>query len=71
MASANSRIDIRVGNPEKDAWMKVAEEKGVTLTQLIKQAVRIHVQDWNSNSPRVTTSGSTYVWEGDARNEEI
>jgi len=55
MASHNSRIDIRVGNPEKDAWMKVAEEKGMTLTQLIKQAVRIHVADFNANTPRITT----------------
>ncbi len=49
MAVPNSRIDIRISNPEKDVWSSVADAHGLTLTQLIKQSVRSTVQSYQSN----------------------
>ncbi len=47
--SHNSRIDIRVSNPEKEQWMAFAEAQGMKLTELIKQAMRQRVADGASN----------------------
>ena len=56
--SPNSRIDIRISNPEKAQWQEFAESRGMTLTQMIKQSVRSHVADHQANHPPITTSGS-------------
>ena len=69
MTVPNSRIDIRVSNPEKDQWQQAADALGITMTQLIKMSVRLQVQQARTNfftaSSGVTinsgnsTSGST------------
>lgn len=41
--SANSRIDLRISNPEKEQWASFAKENGLTLTEMIKQSVRTTV----------------------------
>jgi len=47
--SHNSRIDIRISNPEKEAWQKHADSQGLKLTELIKQSVRQKIADSQSN----------------------
>ena len=59
MATPNSRIDIRISNPEKDVWHQVADEMGVTLTQLIKWSVRDRVNAHNKDATFYIGSGST------------
>lgn len=54
----NSRIDIRISNPEKEQWQAFAESRGMTLTEMIKQSVRQKVSDYQANTPRIETSGA-------------
>jgi len=49
MGSPNSRVDLRISNPEKAAWQACADERGMTLTEMIKQSVRVAVTDHNAN----------------------
>jgi hypothetical protein len=60
MAVPNSRIDIRISNPEKDVWSTVADAHGLTLTQLIKQSVRLTVQTY-TNNVSVTGGNTTFT----------
>ncbi len=61
----NARIDIRISNPEKEAWVAYASARGMDLTQMIKQAVRTAVADSQANVPYLTTSsgsGTSVTW---------
>lgn len=53
----NSRIDIRISNPEKEQWQAFADARGMTLTEMIKQSVRSKVADHSANVPAIQTSG--------------
>lgn len=57
-----NRVDLLIERETKEAWIRLAKERGISLTELIKRAIEAYAKPKESNKVTPPASFQDRMW---------